>query len=419
MSIYKNILRAHLNKILLEDRYRTFVNLERDANKFPYAFCKSINSDVVLWCSNDYLGMGLHPDIIKSAQIALNKFGIGAGGTRNISGNSSALVELEETLAYLHQKEQALVFSSGYVANQSTLVALATVFKDLVFFSDSDNHSSIISGIRNSRAEKYIFDHNSVGSLRSQLQKVAIDRPKIIVFESIYSMDGSISPIKEICALAKEYNALTYIDEVHAVALYGAHGGGVSEKLGLNDHIDIIQGTLGKGFGGFGGYIAAEKDIIESIRLTAAGLIFTTALPPVIAAGLNASIKHLMNSSIERDMHQMKVAMFKQKLLKANINFLNNDSHIIPIIIGDAKLAKSISERLLKEYKIYVQHINYPTVPKGTERLRVIITPHHSEQMMKDFIAALIDVGLANTTRLVKEDLRCHQLVTDSLDLAL
>jgi 5-aminolevulinate synthase len=389
MNKYKIFLDDYLHSINAEGRYRTFVDIERDCATFPYAFCKNTNSKVVLWCSNDYLGMGLHPNVTSAAKKALEKYGIGAGGTRNISGNSSAVVELEQILAKLHQKQKALVFSSGYVANQNSLFALAKIFKDLVFFSDADNHASIIAGINYSRAEKHIFAHNDVDSLNKCLRQVDITKPKLIVFESIYSMDGSIAPIADICSLAQEYNALIYLDEVHSVALYGDTGAGISEKLGVSRQIDIIQGTLGKGFGGVGGYLAAESQIIEAIRLTAPGFIFTTAMPPVIAAGLKASIEYLMTSNFERLKHQANVAAFKNHLLEAKIDFIDNNSHIIPIIIGDAKRAKFISENLLYKHQIYLQHINYPTVPKGTERLRVIITPYHTQDMMQDLIRAL------------------------------
>jgi 5-aminolevulinate synthase len=394
MDQYKIFLNNYLDSISAEGRYRTFVDIKRDCTTFPYAFCKQTNSQVVLWCSNDYLGMGMHPDVIRSAAKALKEHGIGSGGTRNISGNSSCVVELEQTLAKLHKKQKALVFSSGYVANQNSLFALAKIFQDLIFFSDADNHASIIAGINYSRAEKHVFAHNDVDSLRECLKRVDITRPKIIVFESIYSMDGSRAPVADICKLAKQYNALTYLDEVHSVALYGDTGAGMAEKLGLSQQIDIIQGTLGKGFGGVGGYLAAAGEVIEAIRLTAPGFIFTTAMPPVIAAGLKASIEYLMNNDFQRARHQENVAALKAQLRQAKINFLDNDSHIVPIIIGDAARAKFISESLLHQYHIYLQHINYPTVPKGTERLRVIITPHHTQKMIQDFIHALKTLGL-------------------------
>jgi 5-aminolevulinate synthase len=394
MSQYKIFLDNYLERINTEGRYRTFVDIERDCASPPYAFCKDTNSKVVLWCSNDYLGMGMHPKVTSAAIKALETYGIGAGGTRNISGNSSAIVELEKVLARLHNKQKALVFASGYVANQNSLFALAKIFQDLVFFSDADNHASIIAGINYSRAKKYIFAHNNIDSLRECLKQEDITKPKIIVFESIYSMDGSLAPIADICSLARQYNALTYLDEVHSVALYGASGAGMAEKLGLSQQIDIIQGTLGKGFGGVGGYLAAAIEVIEAIRLTAPGFIFTTAMPPLIAAGLKASIEYLMTSNDERIKHQANVAIFKSHLRAAKINFFDGGTHIIPIMIGDAKRAKVISESLLHQHQIYLQHINYPTVPKGAERLRVIITPHHTQEMMQDLIKALKGLGL-------------------------
>ncbi len=394
MSQYKIFLDDYLERINTEGRYRTFVDIERDCASPPYAFCKDTNSKVVLWCSNDYLGMGMHPKVTSAAIKALETCGIGAGGTRNISGNSSAVVELEQVLARLHNKQKALVFSSGYVANQNSLFALAKIFQDLVFFSDADNHASIIAGINYSRAKKYIFAHNDIDSLRECLKQEDITKPKVIVFESIYSMDGSLAPLTDICSLARQYNALTYLDEVHSVALYGASGAGMAEELGLSQQIDIIQGTLGKGFGGVGGYLAAAIEVIEAIRLTAPGFIFTTAMPPLIAAGLKASIEYLMNSNDERRKHQANVATFKSHLRAAKINFFDGGTHIIPIMIGDAKRAKLISESLLHQHQIYLQHINYPTVPKGAERLRVIITPHHTQEMMQDLIKALKGLGL-------------------------
>ena len=394
MSQYKIFLDDYLERINTEGRYRTFVDIERDCASPPYAFCKDTNSKVVLWCSNDYLGMGMHPKVTSAAIKALETCGIGAGGTRNISGNSSAVVELEQVLARLHNKQKALVFSSGYVANQNSLFALAKIFQDLVFFSDADNHASIIAGINYSRAKKYIFAHNDIDSLRECLKQEDITKPKVIVFESIYSMDGSLAPLTDICSLARQYNALTYLDEVHSVALYGASGAGMAEELGLSQQIDIIQGTLGKGFGGVGGYLAAAIEVIEAIRLTAPGFIFTTAMPPLIAAGLKASIEYLMNSNDERIKHQANVATFKSHLRAAKINFFDGGTHIIPIMIGDAKRAKLISESLLHQHQIYLQHINYPTVPKGAERLRVIITPHHTQEMMQDLIKALKGLGL-------------------------
>ena len=389
MDIYNNTLTDYLQEIKTEGRYREFLSIEKNAASPPHAFCKSTGSNIILWCSNDYLGMGTNSIVTQAVIKAITQYGIGAGGTRNISGNSSSIVELEKTLAILHNKQQALVFSSGYVANQNTLFCMTKIFKDLVFFSDSNNHASIIAGINYSRAEKLIFAHNDLQSLEQMLQKVEPTRPKLIAFESIYSMDGTIAPITEIITLAKKYNALTYVDEVHAVALYGAQGAGMCQQIGVSDRLDIIQGTLGKGFGGVGGYIAANSNIIEAIRLSAPGFIFTTALPPVIAEGLIASIKHLMHSNVERNLHQQNVALLKKTLRDAKINFLDSGSHIVPIMIQGADTAKYISAELLHKHNIYVQHINYPTVPKGAERLRIIATPYHTKQMIEALVAAL------------------------------
>lgn len=388
-DLYENILSDHLAGIEERGEYREFLNLQKDVKRFPHAFCPVTNSEIVMWCTNDYLGMGTHPKVLDAAHTAIDQYGLGAGGTRNISGTSSALVELEETLADLHNKERALVFTSGYVANQNTLFTLAKIFKDIVFFSDEDNHASIISGISAARSEKYIFEHNNTDSLRSYLKQIDINRPKVIVFESVYSMDGSIAPITEIIKLAKEYNAITYIDEVHAVGLYGHQGGGMAQMQGLEREIDIIQGTLGKGFGCIGGYIASSQRMVEAIRLTAPGFIFTTALPPVVASGAGASVKHLMQSSFERQGHQARVKFLKSELCNAKINFIDNPSHIVPVIIGNPIKAKEISNNLLYKHQIYLQHINYPTVPKGTERLRIVVTPHHTENHIKNFVIAL------------------------------
>lgn len=388
-GLYENILNEHLSCIAARGEYREFLNLQKDAKKFPHAFCPITNSEIILWCSNDYLGMGVHTKVLDAAHKAIDQYGLGAGGTRNISGTSSALIELEGILADLHNKEKALVFTSGYVANQNALLSLAKIFKGIVFFSDEDNHASIISGISAARSEKYIFEHNNIDSLRSYLKQIDINRPKVIVFESVYSMDGSIAPIAEIIKLAKEYNAITYIDEVHAVGLYGHQGGGIAQLQGLEQEIDIIQGTLGKGFGCIGGYIAASQSMIEAVRLTAPGFIFTTALPPVVAAGAGASVKHLMQSSFEREGHQARVKFLKAELSNAGIDFMDNPSHIVSIIIGDPIKAKKISNNLLHKHQIYLQHINYPTVPKDTERLRIVVTPHHIEKHIKEFVTAL------------------------------
>ena len=355
---------------------------------------------LLIWCSNDYLGMGQHTKVVEAMLEATKEHGAGAGGTRNISGTSNHIVALEAELASLHNKDAALVFSSGYAANEGTLSTIAKAFPDIVFLSDEKNHASIIHGIRNSRAEKHVFKHNNLKDLENKLQGLAQQRPKMIVFEAIYSMDGDISPIKGIIELARKYNALTYIDEVHAVGIYGEHGGGIAEKLGFMDEIDIIQGTLAKAYGAIGGYIAANKTIVDYIRSAAPAFIFTTALPPAIAAAALASVRYLKSSNIERALHQKIVRQLKSKLAAAGIPFIPTETHIIPVMIGDAKKAKAIGKMLLEKYSIYLQHINHPTVPKGTERLRVVPTPMHTEQMLNDLVTALAEVFTINDIRL-------------------
>lgn len=392
MLNYHKIFTSHVDKIRLEGRYRDFVGVLRQAGNFPYATYVPNGKQIVMWCINDYLGMSQHPDILAAAIDGLTNSGSGSGGTRNIGGNNGALLELESTLAILHNKEKALVFTSGYVANDSSLAALAKIMPDLVFFSDESNHASIIAGINNSKKDKFIYAHNDVAHLRYLLEQVPLDRPKIIVFESVYSMDGLKAPIKEICALAKEFNALTYIDEVHTVGLYGKNGAGMAAKEGFADQIDIIQGTLGKAFGVIGGYISGNHALIDAVRLTAPGFIFTTSLPPSIARAATASVKHLMSSNVEREDHQARVHSLKNALRVAGISFIDNDSHIVPIMIGDPVLVEQISRKLLLQYNIYVQHINFPTVPRGTERLRLTPTPCHTEAMIQTLVSALKDI---------------------------
>ncbi|MCF8462593.1 MAG: 5-aminolevulinate synthase [Rickettsiaceae bacterium] len=389
MINYENIFLNELGNIKAENRYRNFIQITRDASNFPFARNELNGKTITLWCINDYLGMSASPIVINAAIEALKTMGVGSGGTRNICGSHSLITQLEELLAKLHQKDKALVFTSGYVANDATLSTLAKIIPDLVFFSDELNHASIISGIRHSGAEKFIYAHNDVNSLKNLLSSVDINRPKIIVFESVYSMNGIVSPMAEICALAKEFRALTYLDEVHSVGLYGEKGGGIAEQLGLNDQIDIIQGTLAKGFGAIGGYIAANSAIIDAIRSIASGFIFTTSIPPSIAAAAAASINHLMNSQYERNMHQKIIQKTKMALGKAGIKFIDNTSHIIAVLVGDAKLSKQISDTLLHEHNIYIQHINFPTVPRGTERLRITPTPFHKEEMVDELVAKL------------------------------
>jgi 5-aminolevulinate synthase len=386
---YNNIFESAIDKVKQEGRYRSFTDLERYVGNFSVAMNHTAGRDVTLWCSNDYLGMGQHPVVLKAAVETIKKMGAGAGGTRNIGGTNHPLVLLEQELADLHQKEAALVFTSGYVANDTSLATLGSVLPDCVFFSDEKNHASIIQGIRNSRAEKHVFRHNDVSHLRSLLSQVDINRPKIIVFESVYSMDGDHSPMEEICALAKEFNALTYLDEVHTVGVYGPRGGGISEQENLVNQIDIIQGTLGKAFGVIGGYIAADHSLIETIRLYAPGFIFTTALPPAIAAAGLASVRHLKSSNVEREILKTKVAKLKSMLNKVSIDFLENESHLILIMINDPWLCKEVSAILLKQFNIFIQYINYPTVPKGKERLRITPTPSHTDEMMEYLVYAL------------------------------
>lgn len=390
MPHYNNIFSNHIEEIRQEGRYREFVPVQRQADNFPSAWYN--DQEIVMWCINDYLGMSKHPNVTNAALEAIEKYGIGSGGTRNIGGNNSCVIELEKELADLHQKEMALVFTSGYVANDTTLATLAKIMPEIVFFSDELNHASIISGIRNSKAEKHVYHHLDAKHLEELLKKVDINRPKIIVFESAYSMDGLFSPIKEIINLAKKYNALTFIDEVHTVGLYGKQGAGVASLQGYSDQIDIIQGTLGKAYGTIGGYIAANSKIVDAIRLNAPGFIFTTSLPPVITSAAIASIRHLRDSNIERETYQRVIAKVKKSFDNAKIPYFKNNSHIIPIIIGDPIKAKKISDILLSKYNIYAQHINFPTVPRGTERLRIIPTPNHTEQMIRNLTYALVEI---------------------------
>jgi 5-aminolevulinate synthase len=378
-----------VGRLKSEGRYRVFNDLERRSGDFPTAYSHNLGSDVVIWCANDYLGMGQHPCVHKAMKEAIDHMGAGAGGTRNISGTHHSVVQLEQTLAELHNKEAALAFTSGYIANEASLSTLASMLPGCIVFSDECNHASMIHGIRHSKAEKHVFRHNNLTHLRSLLEQADPERPKLIAFESVYSMDGDIGHIKEICDLAEEFNALTYLDEVHAVGLYGERGGGIAERDGLMDRVDIIQGTLGKAFGVMGGYIAANHMIIDMIRSYAPGFIFTTSLPPALAAGAYASIRHLMNSTTEREAHQAIANRLKDKLADKHIPYLHTKTHIVPVMIGDPVSCKAASDMLLNEYAIYVQPINFPTVPRGTERLRLTPTPLHSEQQLEDLVKAL------------------------------
>jgi 5-aminolevulinate synthase len=392
MADYTRLLTETLNTVQQEGRYRVFMDLQRQYGQFPYASRRRQTGhvdQVVVWCSNDYLGMGQNPDVIKAMHHALDSCGSGSGGTRNISGTTRYHVELEKELASLHNKESALLFSSGYVSNSATISTLARILPNCHIFSDEKNHASMIEGVRFSGASKHIFKHNDVNDLRSKLQSLPLETPKLIVFESVYSMDGDISPIADIIDLAQEYKALTYLDEVHAVGMYGNQGGGMAQKLGLSDHIDIIEGTLGKAFGGFGGYITGSRLMIDVIRTAASGFIFTTSLPPVVLAGALQTIRHLRSSQTERILHQKHAALLKKKMREAGLPILETSTHIVPLMIGNASLCKKISDQLIDEFGHYAQPINYPTVSRGTERLRFTPTPLHTEQMMDDLIVAL------------------------------
>ncbi len=378
-----------------EGRYRVFANLERKAGDFPRAIYRPKDGearDVTIWCNNDYLGMGQHPKIIAAAREALENSGAGAGGTRNISGTTRYVVELEESVADLHEKEAGLVMSSGYVANEGALGTLGKLLPDCAVFSDELNHASMIHGIKDSKCEKFIYRHNDLEHLESLLKSVDIKRPKIIAFESVYSMDGDISPIKEVADLAEKYNALTYLDEVHAVGVYGSRGGGVAQERGIMDRIDVIEGTFGKGYGAMGGYIAAKASIVDAVRSYSSSFIFTTALPPVVSAAARAAVEHLKVSGIEREAVRRNVTLLKGMLDDAGLPYMKGDSHIVPLIVGEPTCCKDLCDILMNEYNIYVQPINYPTVPKGTERLRLTATAAHSIDDVKFLAETLQDL---------------------------
>lgn len=389
---YESLFAASITRLKAEGRYRVFTDVERKAGSFPIAKCHRTGRDITVWCANDYLAMGQHPKVLAAMKQAIGKLGAGAGGTRNISGNHHLIVELEKTLAALHRKDSALIFTSGYIANEATLCTLAQQLPNCVIFSDECNHASMIQGIRASRAEKHIFRHNDIAHLESLLKQADPARPKIIAFESVYSMDGDISPIAAFCDLADRYNAITYLDEVHAVGMYGERGAGIAEREGVMHRLTVIQGTLAKAFGIMGGYITGSSTLIDMIRSYAPGFIFTTTLPPALAAGAIASVNHLMHSQEERRAHQRNVLLTKHKLLQAGIPMLPSESHIIPVFIGDPVLCKAASDMLLEDFNLYAQPINFPTVPRGTERLRLTPTPLHTEIMMDELATALIAV---------------------------
>ncbi|MCR9270316.1 MAG: 5-aminolevulinate synthase [Henriciella sp.] len=391
---FEAFFESELSALKGEGNYRIFADIERRNGTFPVADNHGdIGPDTVkVWCSNDYLGMGQHPEVLDAMHTALDKCGAGAGGTRNISGTNHYHVLLERELADLHGKENALLFTSGYVSNWTTLSTLAARIPNCVVVSDELNHASMIEGIRHSKANKKIFKHNDVRDLDRVLSELPADVPKLVAFESVYSMDGDIAPIKEICDVADRYGAMTYIDEVHAVGLYGPRGGGVAEREGLMDRIDIIEGTLGKAFGVLGGYIAASDTICDYIRSFASGFIFTTALPPAVAAGALASIRHLKTSDIERMQQRRQVKRVREKFREVGIPVLENPSHIVPVMVRDPVKCKMISDTLMAEHGIYVQPINYPTVPKGTERLRITPSPIHSDEDIDHLIEALSSI---------------------------
>ena len=392
---YQRIFAEAIERLHAEGRYRVFIDILRNKGAFPNARCFAGHNGpkpITVWCSNDYLTMGQNPKVIAAMEEALHDVGAGSGGTRNISGNTHYHVDLEAELAGLHGKESALLFTSGYISNEATLSTVAKLLPGCVIFSDALNHASMIAGIRNSGCEKKVFRHNDLDHLEQLLVETPADAPQLIAFESVYSMDGDIAPIAEICDLADRYKALTYLDEVHAVGMYGAHGGGISERDGVADRVTIIEGTLGKAFGVMGGYIASDRNIIDVVRSYAPGFIFTTSLSPVLVAGALASVRHLKESSEEREAQQAAAAKLKSIFADARLPVMPSTTHIVPLLVGDPVRTKRISDILLAEYGVYVQPINYPTVPRGTERLRFTPGPAHDEQMMRDLAAALVEI---------------------------
>jgi 5-aminolevulinate synthase len=390
---YQAYFAEALAKLQDERRYRVFANLERLAGRFPRAKWHSPHGprDVVIWCSNDYLGMGQHPKVVGAMIETATRMGTGAGGTRNIAGTNHPLVVLERELADLHRKEAALVFTSGYISNETGISTIAKLIPNCLILSDALNHNSMIEGVRQSHCEKQIFHHNDMAHLESLL-RAAGERPKLIVFESLYSMDGDVAPTQAICDLAQRYGAMTYIDEVHAVGMYGPNGGGIAERDGTMQRIDVVEGTLAKAFGCLGGYIAGSAKLIDAVRSYAPGFIFTTALPPAVCAAATAAIRHLKTSSWERERHQDRAGRTKSVLAAAGLPIMPNETHIVPVFVGDPERCKAASDLLLERHSIYIQPINYPTVARGTERLRITPSPYHDDTLIDELAEALVDV---------------------------